>query len=296
MLKLRQRSSTYFRDAKLRWIDDKFAHVGGNFTRVIRYAPFCPGNNTFKRSDSIAGHVTDVLKGLLTIPGPCNRCVEGFAHNSRWLNNCDWEKKLHHFHTSNGFGLAHANDKMWNSHAIFFRCFVAKKGTETKLKRRLHVVFPRWPLPTIYLVLLTAYVSAAMGSYSSSIWFSSGRMRTYAYILAVWEEENHFTEDESSDFDSPERPRQIIRVSTKLAETIQKHRRRLAFNFFHADQQGTMFPCKHKSMEANHFKLVSRLMTSVEEDRLFYFSPGINGSNSDKTLKFVTSGLSSQNK
>ncbi|CAN6984645.1 unnamed protein product [Brassica oleracea var. botrytis] len=139
-------------------------------------------------------------------------------------------------------------------------CFVAKKGTETKLKRRLHVVFPRWLLPTIYLVLLTAYVSAAIGSYSSFIWFSSGS----------------------------------IRVSTKLAETIQKHRRRLAFNFFHADQQGTMFPCKHKSMEANHFKLVSRLMTSVEEDRLFYFSPGINGSNSDKTLKFVTSGLSSQ--
>ncbi|WZZ79023.1 hypothetical protein YC2023_099595 [Brassica napus] len=165
---------------------------------------------------------------------------------------------------------------MWNSHAIFFRCFVAKKGTETKLKRRLHVVFPRWPLPTIY------------------------RMRTYDYILAMWEEENHFTEDESSDFDSPERPRQMlisnIRVSTKLAETIQKHRRRLTFNFFHADQQGTMFPCKHKSMEANHFKLVSRLVTSVEEDRLFYFSPGINGSNSDKTLKFVTSGLSSQKK
>ncbi|CAN7056126.1 unnamed protein product [Brassica oleracea var. botrytis] len=141
-------------------------------------------------------------------------------------------------------------------------CFVAKKGTETKLKRRLHVVFPRWPLPTIYLVLLTAYVSAAMGSYSSFIWFSS----------------------------------ESIRVSTKLAETIQKHRRRLMFNFFHADQQGTMFPCKHKSMEANHFKLVSRLVTSVEEDRLFYFSPGINGSNSDKTLKFVTSGLSSQKK
>ncbi|KAL0650390.1 hypothetical protein Bca4012_093081 [Brassica carinata] len=126
------------------------------------------------------------------------------------------------------------------------------------------------------------------------------RMRTYDYILAMWEEENHFTEDESSDFDSPERPRQMlisnIRVSTKLAETIQKHRRRLMFNFFHADQQGTMFPCKHKSMEANHFKLVSRLVTSVEEDRLFYFSPGINGSNSDKTLKFVTSGLSSQKK
>ncbi|CAN7087572.1 unnamed protein product, partial [Brassica oleracea var. botrytis] len=30
------------------------------------------------------------------------------------------------------------------ANAIFFRCFVAKKGTETKLKRRPHVVFPRW--------------------------------------------------------------------------------------------------------------------------------------------------------
>ncbi|CAN7032804.1 unnamed protein product, partial [Brassica oleracea var. botrytis] len=70
---------------------------------------------------------------------------------NQWLNNCDWEKELHHFHTSNGFGLAHASDKMWNSHAIFFRCFVAKKGMETELKRRLHVVFLRWPLPTIYV-------------------------------------------------------------------------------------------------------------------------------------------------
>nr|VDC75616.1 unnamed protein product [Brassica rapa] len=50
------------------------------------------------------------------------------------------------------------------ANAIFFRCFVAKKGTETELKRRLHVVFPRWSLATIYvmLVFLTAYVSAAM--------------------------------------------------------------------------------------------------------------------------------------
>ncbi|WZZ20463.1 hypothetical protein YC2023_121850 [Brassica napus] len=30
------------------------------------------------------------------------------------------------------------------ANAIFFRCFVAKKGTETKLKRRPHVMFPRW--------------------------------------------------------------------------------------------------------------------------------------------------------
>ena len=36
------------------------------------------------------------------------------------------------------------------------------------------------------------------------------RMRTYDYILAMWEEKNHFTEDESSDFDSPERPRQML--------------------------------------------------------------------------------------
>nr|VDD29319.1 unnamed protein product [Brassica oleracea] len=68
---------------------------------------------------------------------------------------------------------------------IFFRCFVDKKGMETKLKRRLH------------------------------------GMRTYDYYILAMREKNQFTvmdpfdeldssSDESSDFDSPESPRQTL--------------------------------------------------------------------------------------
>nr|VDD32409.1 unnamed protein product [Brassica oleracea] len=68
---------------------------------------------------------------------------------------------------------------------IFFRCFVDKKGMEKKLKRRLH------------------------------------GMRTYDYYILAMREKNQFTvmdpfdeldssSDESSDFDSPESPRQTL--------------------------------------------------------------------------------------
>ncbi|CAF1718581.1 BnaCnng22700D [Brassica napus] len=58
---------------------------------------------------------------------------------------------------------------------------------------------------------------------------------------------------------------------------FSSERRRWAFNFFHTDQQATRFTYNHKPIEPDHFKLVSRMLTSVEEDRLFYFSPRIYG-------------------
>ncbi|WZY70140.1 hypothetical protein YC2023_002380 [Brassica napus] len=172
----------------------------------------------FKRSGSIAGHVTDVLKGLLTVAGGSITALGKkelrHFHTSKSISNVK-----HHFFLQNGVKLMIEGG---TANAIFFRCFVAKKGTETELKRRLHVVFPRWSLATIYvmLVFLTAYVSAAME-------------QLFLFHLV------------------------LIRK-----QTIQKDIRRWAFNFFHADQQETRFPCKQ---------------TFVEEDILSYFRPGING-------------------
>ncbi|KAG5414433.1 hypothetical protein IGI04_002000, partial [Brassica rapa subsp. trilocularis] len=195
----------------------------------------------FKRSGSIAGHVTDVLKGLLTV-----RIVS--------LNYLKHKPIAHSSNIINCLLLQQLMIEGGTANAIFFRCFVAKKGTETELKRRLHVVFPRWSLATIYvmLVFLTAYVSAAME-------------QLFLFHLVLIRKLDS-SSVESSDFDSPERPRHMLisKFMFKKAhnQTIQKDIRRWAFNFFHADQQETRFPCKQ---------------TFVEEDILSYFRPGING-------------------
>ncbi|KAF3504412.1 hypothetical protein F2Q69_00043925 [Brassica cretica] len=79
---------------------------------------------------------------------------------------------------------------------IFFRCFVDKKGMETKLKRRLHL-------------------------FLFHVFFIRKGMRTYDYYILAMREKNQFTvmdpfdeldssSDESSDFDSPESPRQTL--------------------------------------------------------------------------------------
>ncbi|KAG2329675.1 hypothetical protein Bca52824_000855 [Brassica carinata] len=153
-------------------------------------------------------------------------------------------------------------------------------------------------------------MSAAMDSFSSSYlvlirkqWGKQGKQFTEVDSFS----ELDSSSDESSDFDSPEIPRQMsiskfmfkkahklifsllkysIRVSTELAETIEKDRRRWAFNFFHADQQETRFPCKQTHRSADHFKLVSRMQTFVEEDKLFYFRAGIKVRQGSKVLNF----------
>ncbi|KAK8702325.1 hypothetical protein V6N13_020686 [Hibiscus sabdariffa] len=124
----------------------------------------------------------------------CNRCVEGFDHHCRLI-------------LEGGTAMA-----------IFVRCFADKKGIEQELKKRLYVEFPREVLATItiLLALFTAYGSAAMGQlfFFHVVLIRKG-MRTYDYILAM-KEENQFTldtfddsdvsSDDSSDFDSPEKP------------------------------------------------------------------------------------------
>ncbi|KAF3513894.1 hypothetical protein F2Q69_00004764 [Brassica cretica] len=94
-----------------------------------------------------------------------------------WLNNCLGKRNYNTFILLKVFVLLVLILEGGTAIAIFFRCYVAKKGMETELKRRLHVVFPRWFLApiSVMLVWLAAYVSAAMGKYSSSIWFLSKR-------------------------------------------------------------------------------------------------------------------------
>ncbi|KAL5700420.1 protein S-acyltransferase [Ranunculus cassubicifolius] len=154
----------------------------------------------------------------------CNRCVEGFDHHCRWLNNCIGKKNYTCFILLMIFLLLMILIEGGSAVAIFVRCFADKQGIEEELVRKLNIEFPRGVLATIsvFLVLMMAYSSAALGQlfFFHVVLIRKG-MRTYDYIMAMKEENEamevqelddlDFSSDDSSDFDSPEKPNFISR-------------------------------------------------------------------------------------
>ncbi|KAG2257704.1 hypothetical protein Bca52824_076998 [Brassica carinata] len=125
-----------------------------------------------------------------------------------WLNNCLGKRNYNTFILLMVFVLLVVCIVFLTYLYSSFTSFVAKKGMETELKRRLHVVFPRWSLApiSVMLVWLAAYVSAAMGKFflfylvliKKVVLKYLQRMKTYDYILATGGG-NQFTEVDPSD-------------------------------------------------------------------------------------------------
>ncbi|XP_047053222.1 protein S-acyltransferase 18-like [Lolium rigidum] len=166
----------------------------------------------------------------------CDRCVDGFDHHCRWLNNCIGRRNYAAFIMLMFFVLLMLVIEGGTAVAIFVRCFVDSKGLKMEMEHRLHIRLPKGAHAALSMafVLFTMYSTAALGQlFFFHVLLIRKGMRTYDYILALREaaqaydpfDDSDISSEESIDFDSPERPSFMSRIFCRKDEVNESSRK-----------------------------------------------------------------------
>ncbi|KAG2628679.1 protein S-acyltransferase 18-like isoform X1 [Panicum virgatum] len=167
----------------------------------------------------------------------CERCVDGFDHHCRWLNNCIGRRNYATFILLMFFVLLMLVIEGGTAIAVFVRCFVDSRGVKMEMEHRLHIRLTKGAHAALSMafVIFTLYSIAALGQlfFFHMVLIKKG-MRTYDYILAMREGGAAFDpfedsdSDESIDFDSPEKPSFLSRVFCRKDEGNEQSARKLS--------------------------------------------------------------------
>ncbi|KAI3762174.1 hypothetical protein L1987_52598 [Smallanthus sonchifolius] len=90
----------------------------------------------------------------------CDKCIDGFDHHCRWLNNCVGRKNYFTFVCLMAVSIVWLTFECGVGIAVLVRCFVDKKATENQIADRLGDGFSRPPFATVVGITTYEYVVA----------------------------------------------------------------------------------------------------------------------------------------
>ncbi|KAF8390893.1 hypothetical protein HHK36_023192 [Tetracentron sinense] len=118
----------------------------------------------------------------------CDKCVDGFDHHCRWLNNCVGKKNYVTFISLMATSLIWLVIEAGVGIAVLVRCFVDKKDMENHIIDRLGIGFSRAPFATV-VALCSAVSLLALVPLGELFFFHMILMRkgitTYEYVVAM---------------------------------------------------------------------------------------------------------------
>uniref|UniRef100_A0A2P2LKH1 S-acyltransferase n=1 Tax=Rhizophora mucronata TaxID=61149 RepID=A0A2P2LKH1_RHIMU len=149
-------------------------------TRSLKYRLACcinPGNFKIVQVRKFSKHCRS-----------CDKCVDGFDHHCRWLNNCVGYKNYVTFLSLMAISLVWLVLEAGVGIAVTVRCFVNKKSMETEIVDTLGNGFSRAPFATVVVVCTVVSILACipLGElfFFHIILIRKG-ITTYEYIVAM---------------------------------------------------------------------------------------------------------------
>ncbi|CAM6123691.1 unnamed protein product [Calypogeia fissa] len=118
----------------------------------------------------------------------CDKCVDGFDHHCRWLNNCVGKKNYNTFVSLMAVSLSLLVLEWGIGMAVLVRCFVDKKGLEHQIVDKLGDSFSRPPFATVVAIctVVSLLASIPLGElfFFHLILIRKG-ITTYEYVVAM---------------------------------------------------------------------------------------------------------------